>query len=90
MKESECDERLKNPRNPYFQRLKREGAVCPSCGHRMWLKMSTGSDDLGFWKCDNCGYLVTVVAPEGQRMGDGPGGEVLRFRPRGGERGNEE
>ncbi|WP_373576465.1 hypothetical protein [Parafannyhessea umbonata] len=102
MKESECPPEYRNPRNPYLRSLVRQGRLCPSCAHPMWFKVSYGSADFGWWRCDACGRIDPEMAPEGMRVGgtqtDGPvrrvdhgrddGGEakVLQFRPRGGRR----
>lgn len=69
MKESECSPEYKNPRNPYLRSLVRQGRLCPSCGHPMWFRVSRGSADFGWWRCDSCGRLDPEMAPEGMRVG---------------------
>lgn len=69
MKESECPPEYKNPRNPYLRSLVKQGRLCPSCGHSMWFRVSRGSADFGWWRCDSCGRLDREIAPEGMRVG---------------------
>lgn len=56
--------------NPYLVNLSRTPETCPRCGHAMELGPSAYNPDVAIWKCPECGRMWSVVAPEGQRVGD--------------------
>lgn len=83
-----CDLTPDGFQNPYFERLSREGRLCPFCGAKTALKPSLNPDFV-YERCGRCRYRGMVEAPNPVKMGKKKNspqapkrGEVLYFQRR--------